>query len=113
MLHAGRRPCTRACAGLLAGGTGLTPMLRLIHTILSNPEDRVKVGPAGPRALHPPHSAACRHASWAPDHVNIEALQEGQDLGELRAGRVRRYERACVANSSDQKQQAPLDALAW
>ena len=31
------------CAGLLAGGTGLTPMLRLIHTILSNLEDRVKV----------------------------------------------------------------------
>lgn len=31
------------CAGLLAGGTGLTPMIRLIHTILSNLEDRVKV----------------------------------------------------------------------
>ena len=30
-------------AGLLAGGTGLTPMIRLIHTILSNLEDRVKV----------------------------------------------------------------------
>ncbi len=60
MLHIGQQPCSapRARAGLLAGGTGLTPMLRLIHTILSNPEDRVKVGAAAP--ARPPSVALCR-----------------------------------------------------
>ncbi|KAK9836974.1 hypothetical protein WJX81_003867 [Elliptochloris bilobata] len=37
------KPGKYKAIGLLAGGTGLTPMIRLIHSILSNPEDRVKL----------------------------------------------------------------------
>lgn len=32
------------CAGLLAGGMGVTPMINLSHVILKNPNDKVKVG---------------------------------------------------------------------
>ncbi len=31
------------CAGLLAGGMGVTPMINLSHVILKNPNDKVKV----------------------------------------------------------------------
>ncbi len=37
-----------ACAGLLAGGTGVTAMINLSTVILKNPNDKVKVGPPLP-----------------------------------------------------------------
>lgn len=55
------------CAGLLAGGTGLTPMIRLIHTILSNLEDRVKVCyllQQKPAAETAPRGPDCMHMMW-------------------------------------------------
>lgn len=50
--HHGTVAAAAPRTGMLAGGTGITPMWQVINAILKNPEDKTQVSPQPATACH-------------------------------------------------------------